>query len=77
MDEVQIGSMSTTVTLACARRLPNGAAELLDVTIRDVGLTAGHAVYEGYSDGYGLLAAFFAELAASWRGWKLARANSS
>jgi Family of unknown function (DUF6228) len=77
VDEVRIGSMSATMTLACARRLPNGAAELLDVTIRDVDLTAGRAVYAGYAEGFGLLAEFFAELAASWRGWKGERTYES
>jgi hypothetical protein len=69
MDEVQIGNLDTTLTLSSAHRLPNGAAELLDVSIRDTDLTAGRAVYAGYADGFGRLADFFAELAASWRGW--------
>ena len=77
VDEVQIASMGTTMTLACARRLPNGAAELLDVAIRDVDLTAGRSVYAGYSEGFGLLAAFFAELATDWRGWKGERTYES
>jgi len=66
---VEIGSAGVTLTFACAGRLPNGAVELLDVTIRDVDLQAGKSVYEGYSDGFEQLARFFDELAQSWRGW--------
>jgi hypothetical protein len=34
-------------------------------------------MYEGYSDGFGQLAGFFAELAASWRGWRGERTYES
>ena len=39
------------------------------VTDRDIDLQAGKSVYEGYSDGFELLARYFADLAASWRRW--------
>ena len=71
MEQVaEIGSSGVTITFACVHRpLPSGAAELLDVTIRDQDLQAGKSVYEGYSDGFEGLARFFDDLAASWRGW--------
>jgi hypothetical protein len=78
MEELaEIGSTGARVTFSCARRLPNGAAELLDVTIRDVDLEAGKSVYEGYSDGFEHLARFFDDLATSWRGWSGERAYES
>jgi len=40
------------------------------MTIRDAELEAGRDVYEGYSNGFEPLAAFFEELAESWRGWQ-------
>jgi hypothetical protein len=55
--------------VSCVGRLPAGSAELLAVTIRDAGLEAGLTVYGGYSEGIEPLAAFFEELAESWRGW--------
>lgn len=64
-----IGSVGVSMTFACAHRQPSGAAELLDVTIRDKDLHAQKSVYEGYSDGFELLARFFDDLAAYWRGW--------
>lgn len=66
----EIGTARTAVKFAIGRRLANGAAELLDVTVRDVDLQAGKSVYEGYTDGFELLARFFEDLAAEWRGWK-------
>ena len=65
----EIGNAGVSITFAPGRRLPNGAVELLDVTIRDVDLEAGKSVYEGYTDGFERLARFFDDLAASWRGW--------
>lgn len=73
----EIGSTGVSVTFACGRRLPNGAAELLDVSIRDLDLKAGKSVYEGYTDGFEQLARFFEELAASWRGWSGERTYES
>jgi hypothetical protein len=73
VDEVLIGVFRA----ACVRRLPNGRAELLAVAIRDVDLTAGREVYEGYGNGFESLAAFFEDLAASWRGWRGTRVYES
>ena len=69
MDEVRVGGPGGTVIFRCARRLPNGAAELLSVTLQDSDLNAGRGVYEGYADGFGPLADFFRDLAEHWRGW--------
>ena len=73
----EIGSTGVTVTFACGRRLPNGAVELLDVSIRGWDLKAGKSVYEGYADGFEQLARFFEDLAASWRGWSGERTYES
>ncbi len=73
----EIGSAGVSVTFACGHRLPNGAVELLDVTIRDVDLEAGKSVYEGYTDGFEQLVRFFEDLAASWRGWSGERTYES
>jgi Family of unknown function (DUF6228) len=70
MEQVRIGGPGTMLHASCARRLPNGRAELLAITIRDADLEAGRDVYEGYSNGFEPLAAFFEELAESWRGWQ-------
>jgi hypothetical protein len=70
MDQVaEIGSVGVSITFGCAHRQPSGAVELLEVNVRDKDLQAGKSVYEGYSDGFELLARFFEDLAASWRGW--------
>jgi len=73
----EIGSAGVSVTFACGGRLPNGAAELLDVSIRDVDLKAGKSVYEGYTDGFEQLARFFEDLVVSWRGWSGERTYES
>jgi hypothetical protein len=73
----EIGSAGVTVAFACGRRLPNGAAELLDVSIRDVDVEAGKSVYEGYTDGFEQLVRFFEDLADSWRGWSGERVYES
>jgi hypothetical protein len=67
MDEVHLGGPFARVVLRCARRLSNGAAELLSVTIEDSDLTAGRDVWEGYSDGFSALADYFQDLANHWR----------
>lgn len=69
MDQVRIGGPGTRMLVSCVGRLPAGSAELLAIMIRDVDLEAGRTVYEGYSDGFESLAAFFEELADAWRGW--------
>jgi hypothetical protein len=81
MTQVRIGGPGAMMLVSCGGRLPNGFAELLAVTIRDNGLEAGRDVYEGYSNGFESLAAFFEELAESekvllWQstdpdGWKV------
>lgn len=65
----EIENVGVSITFECAHRQPSGAVELLDVTVRDKDLQAGKSVYEGYSDGFELLARFFDDLAAGWRGW--------
>lgn len=74
---VEVGSASIAITFASRRRVPNGAVELLDVTIRDVDLEAGKSVYDGYADGFEGLAAFFEGMAESWRGWSGERTYES
>ena len=73
----EIGGAGATITFASGRRFPNGAVELLDVTVRDMDLEAGKSVYEGYTDGFEQLARFFEDLAASWRGWSGERTYES
>ncbi len=77
MDEVRIGGPAAVMLASCARRLPNGSAELLAISVRDADLEANRDVYEGYSHGFESLAAFFEELAGSWRGWQGERTYES
>jgi len=77
MDEVRVGGPGAVMLMSRARCLPNGCAELLAISIRDTDLAAGRDVYEGYSSGFESLAAFFEELAGSWRGWQGERTYES
>lgn len=45
-------------------------AQYLSVTIEGPDLRASRQVYEGYDEGFSSLAAYFADLAANWRGWE-------
>lgn len=47
MEHVRIGGPGTMMLVSCARRSPDGSAELLEITIRDAGLQAGRGVYAG------------------------------
>jgi hypothetical protein len=48
-------------------RREDGDAELIRASVLSPGLEVARDAYE--YDGYGNLAAFFDEMAASWRGW--------
>lgn len=70
MDSVVIRDVRTAVVFAepyTARTVP---AQYLSVTIEGPDLRASRQVYEGYDEGFSNLAAYFADLAASWRGWE-------
>ncbi|MGC4110084.1 MAG: DUF6228 family protein [Nocardioides sp.] len=65
----EIGSAGVRFTVSCSHRRPDGAADQLDVTVRDVDLVARKSVDGGYSDGCEQLVRFFEDMAASWHGW--------
>ena len=67
MDHVVVGSHETKLDLLCVDRLPTGSAELLRARVRAPGLDCERDAYE--YGGYEALAAFFEDMAGSWRGW--------
>lgn len=75
MDRVSIGSHETKLELLCVDRRLDGAAELLRARLVAFGFDVERDVYE--FDGYAALAAFFDEMASSWRGWVGEREFSS
>ncbi len=75
VDRVSIGSDETKLDLQCVDRRLDGAAELLRARLVAPGLDVERDVYE--FDGYAALAAFFDEIASSWRGWVGEREFSS
>lgn len=52
-------------------------AHYLSVTLEGPDLRASRRVYEGYAGGFSGLAAYFADLAANWRGWSGSRVYES
>lgn len=67
MDAVVIGTPSDHLRLSLEPDDP--AHDYLVVQLSAEGLSATQRVYSHYASGWRNLAAFFAELAADWRGW--------
>ena len=73
MDSVVIRDARTALVLSDPDPVMTVPAQYLSVTIDGPDLRASRQVYEGYDGGFSSLAAYFADLAANWRGWEGSR----
>ena len=70
MDSVVIRDVRTALVFSDPDTAMTVPAQYLSVTIEGPDLRASRQVYEGYDEGFSSLAAYFADLAANWRGWE-------
>lgn len=73
MASVVIRDVRTALVLSKPDTVMTVPAQCLSVAVEGQDLRASRQVYEGWDGGFSTLAAYLADLAAHWRGWKGSR----